>query len=290
MSEQTSSKLQIQELNLSKMCSNAAIITIAKRGSGKSWLCRTLIVNYSDIPVGIVISYTDTLDPFYKNFFPDAFIYNKTSPFIFKKILARQIRVKKKAALYAKKGIKIDIRILLLMDDCLSDSKGWAKDEALREILFNGRHYGITYILTMQAPLEIAPSLRDNFDYVFLFNDDTYNNQKKMYMHYAGMFKTFNAFQEVFSQLTQNYGIMVLCKRNAGPLLTDKVFHFKASEMSPKMFGCSQFKKYHFRNYNPEWEDSVMKKLLDYDTIGQKRGYQHIPVEKMDLNGHTKFD
>jgi hypothetical protein len=285
-----SSKLQIKELDMSRMCSNASIITIAKRGSGKTWLCRSLIDHYSDIPVGVIISYTDSLDPFYKNFFPDAFIYHKTSQHVFKKILKRQIKIKERAEQLALKGIKIDTRILLLMDDCLSDAKGWAKDEALREILFNGRHYDITYILTMQAPLEITPSLRDNFDYVCLFNTDVVNDQKKLYNHYAGVFPTFNAFKEVYSQLTANFGMMVLCRRNTGPKLTDKVFHYKATAKTPRMFGCQQVKKFQEKNYNPEWRKGVLAKIVDFDMEGPRRNYQHIPVEKVDLSGHAKYD
>jgi len=287
----TSSKLQIKEFDLKSFCQNPAIITIAKRGSGKSVLCRSLISHFGDIPVGIVISYSEHLDPFYSEFFPDAFIYNRDSKRVFAKILRRQTNIKATAKKLALEGKIIDTRILLLMDDCLSDSKSWGKDESLREVLFNGRHYDITYVLTMQAPLEISPALRDNFDYVFLFATDIFNDQTKLHKHYAGIFPTFSSFREVFTQLTYNYGTMVLCRRKTGPKLTDKVFHYKAtSDINVQMFGCPQVKKFQERNYNPNWYEIAQAKMFDPSSFGQKKSYQHIPIEKVDIAGHVKFD
>ena len=48
---------------------------IAKRGSGKSWVCRALLNHFSDIPVGIIIAPTDRMNGFYETFFPDTYIY-----------------------------------------------------------------------------------------------------------------------------------------------------------------------------------------------------------------------
>ena len=72
------------------------------------------------------------------------------------------------------------------------------------ELLFNGRHYQLMYMLTMQFPLGITPELRCNFDYIFLLADDNTSNIKRMYEHYAGMFPDFNSFKQVFTQLTKN--------------------------------------------------------------------------------------
>ena len=67
-----------------------------------------------------------------------------------------------------KQGKKVDASGILVMDDCLADKGKWAKDPDVMDILMNGRHSKLTYILTMQAPLGLLPDLRFNFDYVFL--------------------------------------------------------------------------------------------------------------------------
>ena len=60
---------------------------------------------------------------------------------------------------------------------CQKRKRGQKKDEKIMEILMNGRHYELTYILTMQTPLGITPDLRLNFDYVFLLKEDSTINK-----------------------------------------------------------------------------------------------------------------
>ena len=47
-------------------------------------------------------------------------------------------------------------------------SENWKKEKTIKSIFFNGRHYNILFILTMQYPLGITPELRSNIDYVFI--------------------------------------------------------------------------------------------------------------------------
>ena len=65
----------------------------------------------------------------------------------------------------------------------------------------------------MQYSLGIQPELRSNFDFVFLLGEDFINNRKKLYEHYAGMFPTRDIFEQVFLQVTDNYGCMVINNR-----------------------------------------------------------------------------
>ena len=43
-----------------------------------------------------------------------------------------------------------DPRAIIVMDDCLADKGSWAKDPQVSDLLYNGRHRKITYILTMK--------------------------------------------------------------------------------------------------------------------------------------------
>lgn len=292
LSVRVGNKLQLRGLALNTLCQNPAIVIIAKRGSGKTWICRSLLDHFKDIPVGVIISHTEKTDPFFGKFFPDSFIYNEYKPAIFQKIIARQNAIRNKSAERVKMGKRpLDTRIFLLMDDCLSTSKDWAKDEALREILFNGRHLDITYILTMQAPLGITPELRTNFDYVFLLYTDNVNEQKKFYDHYTGIFSTFSAFKEVYDKLTDDFGAMVLKKRGVlGKDIACKIFHFKADNMTPRMMGCKQLKKFHERNYDPKWLEKMMEMKFDFNSIFKKRNQTSFVVEKVDETGKAKYD
>jgi hypothetical protein len=281
-------ELIIKQFNLHQLCSNPAIVVIAKRGSGKTWVCRSLLNHLKSIPIGIIISKSEKTDPFFQDFFPDAFIYDEYEPIIFKKVLSRQMKIREKAKAKLKQGKVIDTRLFLLMDDCLSDSKTWSKDENLKDILYNGRHYDITYILTMQYPMGVPPDLRANFDYIFLLYIDNTDEQTKLYKYYTGMFPTLSAFKQVFLRLTDNYGVMVVVKRGAGRNLNEKIYHYKSTSISPKMLGCRQLIKYHEANYNKNWMKQTDQN--DFDPSSWLNKKNNLYIKKLDEHGKQKFD
>ncbi len=162
-----------------------------------------------------------------------------------------------------KEGKKIDPRGFILMDDCLSKKGSWMKDQPIMELLFNGRHYRLMYLLTMQFPLGITPELRCNFDYIFLLAEDFYSNLKRLYDHYAGMFPTFDAFRAVFKELTNDFGAMVIVNRGARASFLEKIYWYKAENEAVGMIGCKQFVDYHNKNYDKNWK----KKTKTFDIM-----------------------
>ena len=57
--------LPVKEFKLDSMCENPAIVMIAKRGSGKSYIVREILEYYHDIPVGAIICPTEAENPYY---------------------------------------------------------------------------------------------------------------------------------------------------------------------------------------------------------------------------------
>jgi hypothetical protein len=279
----TGDKLPIQEFSLSEFCADPSILMIAKRGSGKSWVTKAVLYKFHKIPVGVIISPTEKDNPFFSDFFPDSYIYYKYESSIIKKVLIRQKMMLKKSREKREDGKFVDPRAVVVMDDCLADKGSWARDPPIMDLLFNGRHRKITYILTMQYPLGIKPELRSNFDYVFLLAEDYISNMKKLYDHYAGMFPDFNSFREVFRQLTSDFGAMVIKNRGARANLFDKIAFYKAPDLEDVelTFGCNQFQKYHKKNYNEKWEEFQDK--IDYDEylFDKKRSKSRINVKKI---------
>jgi hypothetical protein len=195
------------------------------------------------------------MNKFYSNFIPDSYVHYEFSGELVKRILQRQIFIIEKAKERAKIGKKTNTKAFIVMDDCLADKGNWAKDKMISELLFNGRHYEIMYILTMQYPLGIKPELRSNFDYIFLLADDTYSNQKRLHEHYAGMFPNFEAFKQVFGQLTADFGCMVIINRGIRNNFLEKVMYYRAPDFSKctSKLGGAQYKKFDNDNYDPKW-------------------------------------
>lgn len=273
-------KFQILEFKLEKMVIDPSIVMIAKRGSGKSFITRDIIYHYKHIPGGVVIAPTDRMNSFYKYFFPDLYIHYDIKETILKKILVRQSMMIEKAKDRKKEGKKVDPSGILIMDDCLARKKSWAKDDSIMEILMNGRHYRLTYILTMQTPLGITPDLRLNFDYVFLLKEDSTINKKKLWDNYASMFPSITAFEKVFARCTEDYRSMVIDNRKPSDNIQDKVFWFKAQDRKFS-FGSKTFKDMHKKYYDPAFMERKNRALFDGNMLfgGRKRADIDIKVD-----------
>ena len=170
--------------------------------------------------------------------------------------------------------------MFLLMDDCMSSKGSWVKEEQILELFFNGRHHKISFILTMQYAIGIPPEMRSNFDYIFLLAEDFISNRKRLYEHYAGMFPSFDVFQQVFTQVTADYGCMVINNRVHSTDITEKVFWYKAKETPEFTMGSKKYKKFHKKNYDKNWDKRA--EVFDPSSLGiRKKTASKLIIEKI---------
>jgi hypothetical protein len=274
-------RLPIKKFNIDEMVDHCTIAMIAKRATGKSFLTREIMFKKRKIASAIAISRTEKLNSFYGEFIPDSYIYSEYEPAILTRIYERQSKMNDDNKRRIKEGKKPkDDSLMLIMDDCMSSKGTWLKDPNILELFFNGRHHHVSFILTMQYSVGIPPEMRSNFDYIFLLAEDTINNRKRLYEHYAGMFPTFDIFQQVFSDLTENYGMMVINNRVHSKNITDKVFWYRAKQVPTFSVGCHKFKKFHEKAYDADWN----KRLEVFNPealVSGKRNSVRVSVEKV---------
>lgn len=275
----------VRKFNMKKLKEGTlpSIVMIAKRGSGKSIVCKNIIAEFKDLPGGAIISPSDEANPFYAKFFPNLYIHHEFTHDKMERIWTRQKLIKKKKEKYERdKNKTIDSRAFLLMDDCLADKGKWVKDDFILKVFFNGRHYDLMYILTMQFPLGISPDLRNNFDFVFLLADDFFTNQKRLFEHYAGMFPNFSSFKDVFTDLTQDHGCMVICNKGARSNILDKIFWYKADiNVEIGTFGHKQFNYINDKNFDINYDEKDLG-LNDLDNLMKKKNHKTVKVDKLD--------
>lgn len=260
--------IPLKKFPIDDMCDSPSIAMVAKRGSGKSYVTREILYRLrKTVPGGIVISKTEDVNPFYSTFIPDTYIHYEYSNEVMRDVFMRQKLLKKKLVEKKEKGKTFNPRAFLVMDDCLSDKGSWVKDKWIQEIFFNGRHYSLTYLITMQFSLGLKPELRANLDYVFLLNTDNNTEVKKYFDHYAGIFPNLDTFKDVFGQVTKNHGCLVLNNRSTGDGFLDKVFWYRASSTPPDMtnYGNKQYRYIHDKNYNKYWEDDLLQEEVKFD-------------------------
>jgi hypothetical protein len=225
------------------------------------------------------------LNSFYKNFFPDLYIHYEVSPVIFKKTLIRQKKMMEKAEHKAAKGLKVDPSAIMVMDDCLAQKNVWIKDPTVLEILANGRHYKLTYILTTQYSMSVPPELRTNFDYIFILNEDFSSNKRRLYEHYVNMFPHYKIFEFVFDEVVKDYGSLVLDNRKPSKDISKKIFWYRAKdrEFSFK-FGSSQFREFHKKYYDPEYDKRMMNDEFNINSILPSKKFTPFKVVKVAQN------
>lgn len=218
------------------------VVLIGRRDTGKSFLVRDLLFYHQDIPVGTVISGTEMGNGFYGQMVPKLFIHNEYNTGIIENILKRQKACIKQynREVETYKTTRLDPRCFVILDDCLYDDS-WARDKMMRLLFMNGRHWKVMLVITMQYPLGVPPALRTNVDYVFILREPYQSNRKRIWENYAGMFPTFDSFEQVIKQTTENFECLVIdnnCKSNK---LGDTIYWYKAEGHGPFRLGSKQF-------------------------------------------------
>jgi hypothetical protein len=213
-----------KKFNFASMCKNPHICIIGKRSSGKTSIILDILsylYETKKIDECVIISptnkYTHQYDCITQNTFYE---YNE------KNIV--ELMNKQKERLVK----KISTTVALVFDDCLPSKNDWIKSSLMNELFLNSRYYNIVFIFTMQFPLGISPDIRSNFDYIFLLEEDFISNIKRSYDHYARLFPSFDSFRDTFSELTKNYGALVITQQTN---ILDKIFFYRASEIKSKI-------------------------------------------------------
>ena len=198
------SKLRLRRFDITSISSDKVVVFIGKRETGKSFLVKDLLYYHKDVPLGTVISGTEAANTFYGHMVPSLFIHDAYTPPIIANAVKRQRMVIKKInkdkAQFGSSNI--DPRAFLILDDCLYD-QSWVRDENIRNLFMNGRHFKILFIITTQYALGVPPNLRTNIDYVFILRENYVSNRKRLYEHYAGMFPSFEIFCQVMDACRQ---------------------------------------------------------------------------------------
>ena len=216
-------KIKIRKFDPSKMKQHPNIVMLGKKNTGKSMLVKDLLFHHRDIPAGCVVSGSEEANSFYASIVPSILIKHEFRTEHVKNLIARQRKMIKKI----ESGERIDARAFLIFDDCLWDNT-WIKDREVKKVLFNGRHFNITFIVTLQYPLGMPPMLRGNIDYVFILRENILANRERIYKSYASVFPTFDIFQQVLNKVTTNYGCLVIDNTVNSNNIYDCVYWYKA--------------------------------------------------------------
>ena len=101
-------------------------------------------------------------------------------------------------------------------------------NQSTRGVIFNGRWCKEFFFVAYQYVMEVKMEMRGSFDYAVFTMDNSQACRERIWKQFAGVFKTFDAFDAAFMELTKNFRVMVLDLRARSYNIEDCVFWYKA--------------------------------------------------------------
>jgi len=206
---------------------------VGKRGCGKSTLLRDLLSRMTN-QVDYALAMCPTMESaeMLRGCLPASSVYDRYVP----SKVDQVVRVAQHFAALGKKR-----RILLCLDDCLYD-RNVLRSPSIREIFFNGRHMGITFIALAQYCMDISPDLRTQIDYLFVMKENIVSNRQKLWKYLFGCVQNFDDFSAIMDRCTQNFECLCLDNTLNSGSVQECVFWYKASvEIESFQLGSSAF-------------------------------------------------
>lgn len=240
-----------------KKSRGSKIIIVGKPGSGKSTLLKALLKSKSDIvKTGIAMSGSEGANDFYKEFFPDLFVYDEYDDAVLANVITRQYQV-----IGNKDMDDRDKWMALILDDC-ADQSSVFRQQIQKTLFKNGSHYKLLYILCMQFALDMPLNIRTAVDGVFLFRETNLDSLKLLHTNYGGVVPSFDLFKQLMATHTGNYQCLFINNCMQTNDWRACVFVCKAEVVDSEWrFGSTAFRDWHDQRYNPEWDDP--KTMLD---------------------------
>ena len=172
------------------------------------------------IPVGILMSSTEEATGFFKSVcgIPDEYIYGEWNPDVVDTIITQQRKLAKAGRLR---------NCFIVLDDLAFDKKIF-NSKQMRELLFNGRHYGIMLIITAQFLGDLPTYFRSNVDYVITYRTPGIQDRERLYKNFFGVVPSFHLFQAIMDNTTENYSALVLDNTVQSNALSDCIMWYKA--------------------------------------------------------------
>lgn len=152
---------------------------------------------------------------------------------------------------YVSKGLSIPDKYKLT---CVVDDKGYDHSfmfsPMISEILCNGRHLGLSFIVAVQYFNMLHPSNRDQFDYVSMLFTNNEKNIEKAYKEYVGII-TLQSFKNVLNQATIRKGLLWIDNTKSTRDITEVLY----KDRVPVAWGKS--------------EEAKMRRKLQYKVLFQ---------------------
>lgn len=232
---------------------NTFSLIIGGRGSGKTTLVFDLMYYLKD-RIDIVVAFVKTkpVAKKLKKYIPSRLIH------IGDLNLETLTRLMETCNRFSE-NVEKPLQLLLFVDDMAYDKK-LINNNTMNEIAFNGRHYKMTVIMTLQYINQLVPAIRNNTSYCFIFKPE--RGIEKIHKEFFSMYGPLNEFRKLVTEKTSDHGVLCYEQGKEKP-----VTHYRANPSITSNFRISRPVFF----YLSKIADQIEKKLIRESQLMQKR-------------------
>jgi len=146
--------------------------------------------------------------------------------------------------------------LCIVLDDLAYLARNIQRSDVIKRIMYNGRHYKILLLMSMQYCKLFPPDFRSNVNFVFCTFEKNPDNRRHVFEAFNNVFRDFDSFDKAMCALTSDYKCMVLdnCSSKSMSVI-DNVFWYKAHypAMKWRMNPGGSMWRFHTKRYDPRY-------------------------------------
>lgn len=149
----------------SSLKENVFAVFYGKRRSGKSRCMDVFMSHYKNVGMAYSVAVTDDANGFWARRVPWCYARSRYDVDDIEEMWMTHLNFAKECMA---KGMPAPT-LAVIFDDCMYAKKIFNTSPVIREMVMNGRHYGLTLCVAAQYMNEVVKGIRQNADYVFLY-------------------------------------------------------------------------------------------------------------------------
>lgn len=222
--------MEIEDFDIKDIKSDSSILIIGHINTGKTILVNDILYQHRDIPLGSVATVGERNRDFYLNRMPELLVHDDNYEKLCKSTLVRQKRIISKIK---ENKIKADPRLFFVLENCFYDSQ-FSKNKYLKPFFQNNKSFHILFILTMNYAIGVKPALRENLDFIIIFDERLERNRKQLYIqHFGEKLCSYDEFIKIMKKLEGRGEYKCLIKNQ----MSNKLYFYKA-KLHPDLKLC----------------------------------------------------
>jgi len=193
-------------------------VLVGKRNTGKSVLTKDLIFHLQDmVDLAVCISPTESANEGFRRVVPPSFIFQGPDEEHLERLMEFQRKQKQRGK---------PKQMLLIIDDA-AWKRSYFESNAFKKLCFNGRHWNMTVIVTLQYCKSIPPAIRSQADLVMQLNEKQLSSRRAFHDNFCGM-TSFEEMCAIMDKTTVGFEALVVWNRSRSNNLDETLFWYCA--------------------------------------------------------------